>query len=79
MKQVVIKDHVMPQHDRDKMRNNLFNTLLCHYGTQMTVCKYCGWYRHESYVCSCGVDTGYLVDEYEKTIRPLVEVFEVPE
>jgi hypothetical protein len=79
MKQIIKSDHEMPQHDKKKMSDNLFTTLLMHYGHVMRICKYCGWYRHESYVCNCGVDTGYLVDEYGKTIQPLVEVFEVPE
>lgn len=81
-KQVRVDEHVTPQHDDEYMRNSFINAMHAHYGHCFRVCKYCGWYRHRDYVCSCGVDTTYLEDENGANVREdgeLVEAYLVPE
>ena len=77
-KQVIVAEHKTPQHDPDKLAAQRLQAIATHYGHCFRVCGYCGWYNHKDYVCSCGVDTGYLEDENGATVRPLVEVYEVP-
>lgn len=79
MKQVIKREHKTPNHDPDELKEDMINTLLIHYGNTLGICGYCGWYRHKNYVCSCGVDEGYLADENGATVRPFVPVFEVPD
>jgi hypothetical protein len=78
VKQIPVADHVTPVHSEEAMRRSFVNAVTSHYGHCFRVCKYCGWYNHKDYVCSCGVDTGYLEDENGRTVQPLVEVYEVP-
>lgn len=77
-KQVRVDTHVTPQLSPDTLRRSKIAAMEAHYGHLFRVCGYCGHYRHKDYVCSCGVDTGYLEDENGGTVRPLVEVYEVP-
>ena len=73
-KQVIVAEHKTPQHDPATLNRQRLQAIAAHYGHCFTTCGYCGWYRHRDYVCSCGVDTGYLEDKDGATVRPLVEV-----
>lgn len=77
-KQVRVDMHITPVPNHNARHANRANALEAHYGHCFTTCKYCGWTRHKDYVCSCGVDTGYLEDENGAAVRPLVEVYNVP-
>lgn len=78
MKQIPVSEHVTPQHHAETIRNARRSVLESHFGHLVTTCKFCGLPTHSQYVCSCGVDTGYLEDENGAAVHPLVEVFEVP-
>lgn len=82
MKYIRVDQHTTPVHSKEEMEKNFIKVLQEHYGHLFTRCSYCGWMKHTTYVCKCGVDVCYLFDENGQPVKEkgnFVRVYEAPE